>query len=301
MVLSEQTIPSKDPMREHTKAYTAGLMDAEGCFSIYKPTPKNGKTTPYQPRIVLSSVELSLVRWLVDTFGGFYTKHVPAKGQVWYQWNINGRSAAPQFLSLVLPYLRIKREEALVLQEFYHLGDQQNPSKRQELMEKIRGMKNRECVTTETLDGTNEDKLTHAYIAGVMDGEGCISAAFTPDNKPMLRIRMGNNYSPLVQLFLRLYGGWFHTQEAKGNTKEFYTWEITKKENKESFLLRVLPYLRIKKPQAKTALELVRLPSSPNRALRKKLCDAIRLLNIPKIQSVLTGDCESAPVEILTA
>ena len=289
-------------MRERTKAYAAGLMDAEGCFSIYKPKVKDGgRATPYQPRIVLSSVELSLVKWLVETFGGFYTKHLPTRGQIWYQWNINGRNAAPQFLSYILPYLRIKKEEALVLQEFYNLGDKQNPSKRQELMDKIRGMKNRECLTTDTLDGIVEDKLTHAYVAGIMDGEGCISAAFTPDDKPMLRIRMGNNYSPLIQFFLRLYGGWFHTQAGWGNTKEFYTWELTGKENRESFLLKVLPYLRTKRPQAKIALELVRLPRTPNRELRKKLCDAIRVLNDPKIQPVLIGNDESAPAEMLTA
>jgi hypothetical protein len=289
-------------MRERTKAYAAGLMDAEGCFSIYKPTPKDGKATPYQPRIVLSSVDISLIKWLVSTFGGFFTKHTPKKGQVWYQWNINGRSAAPKFLSYILPYLRIKKEEALVLQEFYDLGDQQNPLKRGELMNKIRGMKNRECLTTDTLDGNVEDKLTHAYAAGIMDGEGCISAAFSPNEKPMLHLRMGNNFRPLVQLFVKLYGGWVHTQEAKGNTQEFYTWEVTMQGLREHFLLQILPYLRTKRPQAKIALELVRLPKTPNRQLRKKLCDAIRLLNIkPKIQSVLVGDHESAPVEIPTA
>lgn len=289
-------------MRERTKAYAAGLMDAEGCFSIYKPKLReDGRSTPFQPRIVLSSVELPLIKWLVETFGGFFTKHVPKKGQVWYQWNINGKQTAPKFLSYILPHLRIKKEEALVLKEFYDLGISQNPSKRQELMDKIRGMKNRECVTTDTLDGCIEDKLTHAYIAGIMDGEGCISAAFTPDGKPMLRIRMGNNYAPLVRLFLSLYGGWFHTKEAEGNTKEFYTWELTGKENREKFLLRVLPYLKTKRPQAKVALELVRLPRTPNRKLRKKLCDVIRLLNTPKIQSVLVGDDESAPAEMLTA
>ncbi len=288
-------------MRERTKAYAAGLMDAEGCFSIYKPTPRDGKSTPYQPRIVLSSVELPLIEWLVSTFGGFFTKHTPKKGKAWYQWNINGRSAAPQFLSYILPYLRIKKEEALVLQEFYNLGDQQNPSRRKELMDQIRGMKNRECVTTDTLDGNVEDKLTHAYIAGIMDGEGCISGTFVWDDKPMLRIRMGNNYLPLVRMFVTLYGGWFHTQDAKGNTKEFYTWEVTKKKDREKFLLRVLPYLRTKRPQAKIAIELVRLPATPNRELRKKIIDAICRLNKPKIQSVLAGDPESAPAEMLTA
>lgn len=294
-------MPSKDPMRDSTKAYVAGLMDAEGCFSIYKPKVKeNGRATPYQPRIVLSSVDLLLIKWLVETFGGFFTKHVPKKGRVWYQWNINGTKTAPEFLSYILPYLRIKKSEALVLQEFYEIGDTQNPSKRQQLMDTIRGMKNRECVTTDTLDGEVEDKLTHAYIAGIMDGEGCISAAFTTAGKPILRIRMGNNYFPLIELFQKLYGGWYSTQAARGNTKEFYTWEITGHASREKFLLQTLPYLKTKRPQAKIALQLIRLPRTPNRGLRKKLCDAIRFLNTPKTQSVLMGDHECVPAEMLT-
>ena len=288
-------------MKERTKAYVAGLMDAEGCFSIYKATPKPGEQTPYQPRIVLASVELLLVKWLVATFGGFYTKHSPIRGRAWYQWNLNGRIAAPTFLSAIIPYLRIKKREALILQDFYALGSQMNPEKRKELMDSIRTMKNRECLTTDTLDGNVEDKLTHAYIAGIMDGEGCISAAFSPAGKPMYRIRMGNNFFPLVDLFQRIYGGWFHTEPASGKSSEFYTWEITTKEQKERFLLQTLPYLRVKREQAKVALELARLPSTPSRELRKTLCDKMRLLNDPKIQSELQGDLQSAPAEMPTA
>lgn len=288
-------------MKERTKAYVAGLMDAEGCFSIYKATAKPGERTPYQPRIVLASVERSLVKWLVETFGGFFTKHTPSKGQIWYQWNLSGHAAAPAFLSAILPYLKIKKREAQVLLDFYALGSTINPQKRQEFMNSIRAMKNRECLTTDTLDGSVDDKLTHAYLAGILDGEGCISSAFTPEGKPMFRIRMGNNFKPLVDLFQRIYGGWFHTQQAYDKVDEFYTWEITTKDLKERFLLQTLPYLRVKREQAKIALELVRLPSSPNRELRKKLCDKIRLINTPKIQSELMGDRESAPTEMSVA
>lgn len=287
-------------MKERTKAYAAGLIDAEGCISIYQATSRHGNPQ-YQARIVLSNVNLAIVKWLVATFGGFYTKHSPKEGQVWYQWNINSKTAASSFLRDILPYLRIKKEEALVLQEFYNLEAAQNPSKRKELMDLIRGKKNRECVTTDTLDGSVDDKLTHAYLAGIMDGEGCISAAFTKSGKPMLRIRMGNNYFPLIDLFQRLYGGWFHTQKARNKTLEFYTWEITTKEQREKFLLQITPYLRIKREQAEIALQLVRLPRTPDRELRKSLCDRIRILNKPKTQPDLIGDYECAPVETLAA
>ena len=288
-------------MKERTKAYVAGLMDAEGCFSIYKATPQPGGRTPYQPRIVLATVEGQLAKWLVKTFGGFYTRHSPVRGDVWYQWNLNGKTAAPLFLSHVLPYLRIKKREAEVLRDFYALGSGPNPERRQELMTLIRAMKNRECLTTDTLDGHVEDKQTHAYLAGIVDGEGCISAAFAPSGKPMFRIRMGNNFLPLVKLFQHIYGGWYHTKPAHDSTEEFYTWEITTKEEKERFLLQTLPYLRVKREQAKVALELARLPSSPNRDLRTKLCNQIRLLNAPKIQSELVGDHESAVLKTAPA
>jgi len=289
-------------MKEHTLAYAAGLMDAEGCFSIYKPKPTSDRTTTsYQARIVLSSVELSLIKWLVETFGGFYTTHRPKKGRVWYQWNINSHKAATKFLSGILSYLRIKKAEAEVLEEFYALHGQIDPERRQYLMDTIRSLKNRVCVTTDTLDGDINDKLTHAYVAGIMDGEGCISAAFSPTGKPIYRIRMGNNNFSLIKFFVSLYGGWFHTTLAHDNTKEFYTWELTKQKQREAFLLQVLPYLRTKNPQAEILLELVRHSKERNPELKKSLCDRIRLLNSPKIQSVLMGDHECAPVEILTA
>jgi hypothetical protein len=287
-------------MKDSTYAYAAGLMDAEGCFSIYKPKAE-GKITSYQARIVLSSVELSLVKWLVETFGGFYTTHRPKKGRVWYQWNINSHKAATTFLSGILPHLRIKKKEAEVLEEFYSLHGQIDPPLRQYLMYTIRNLKNRECVTTDTLDGDVQDKTTHAYIAGIMDGEGCISAAFSKSGKPIYRIRMGNSYLPLVKFFVSLYGGWFSTTPAHDNTKEFYTWEITKQKQREVFLLRVLPYLRTKAEQGRIVLELVRHSKERNRELKKPLCDRIRLLNSPKIQPVLMGDHESAPAEMLTA
>lgn len=288
-------------MKESTLAYAAGLMDAEGCFSIYKPKANKGKATPYQARVVLSSVELSLVKWLVETFGGFYTSHRPKTGRVWYQWNINSHKAASTFLSGILPHLKIKKHEAEVLEEFYALHGQIDPERRQFLMDTIRALKNRECVTTDTLDGDVQNKLTHAYIAGIMDGEGCLSAAFSKSGKPIYRIRMGNNYLPLVKLFVSLYGGWFSTTAAHDNTKEFYTWEITKQDQRESFLLQVLPYLRTKEEQGKIILELVRNSKERDRERKKSLCDRIRLLNSPKIQSVLVGDHESAPAEMLTA
>lgn len=288
-------------MKEKTKAYVAGLMDSDGCFGIYQSVSPVGRRSNFQPRIVIASINLSLMKWLVANFGGFYTKHQPDIGRVWFQWNRNGSTGAIQFLSDIIPYLRVKKREALTLKEFYELGSDQNQSKRQELMERMKKDKRRDCLTTETLDGDVADKQTHAYLAGVFDGEGCISGTILPNGKSRVRIRMGVNHKPLIHLFQAIYGGWFYTRPASGNEQEFYTWEITKRDLKEKMLLQCLPYLRIKREQAKLALLFVRLPYRDARNDRHSICNQLSAINSPKIQSDLMSNHESAPEGILAA
>jgi hypothetical protein len=287
-------------MKERTKAYVAGLMDSDGCFGIYRSVTEERPTSNFQPRIVIASVNLQLVKWLVANFGGFYTTCRPDKGRTWYQWNRNGSTGAIKFLSDILPYLRVKKREAQTLKEFYELGSAQNLEKRQELMDRMKEEKERDCLTTDTLDGHVRDKQTHAYLAGIFDGEGCISSTILPNGKSRIRIRMGVTHKPLIDLYQRIYGGWFHTQAAKGNQQEFYTWEITKRDLKETMLLQCLPYLRVKREQAKLALLFVRLPYRGAREDRHFICNQISELNSPKIQSDLIGNYECAPERTLT-
>lgn len=296
----DQTISSKDSMKEFTKAYMAGLMDAEGCFSIYKVALKPSGRLVYQPRIVISSVDLPLIKWLVATFGGFYTSHVPKKGRVWYQWNRNGRKSATEFLSDIIPYLRVKKQEALILKKFYELKAY-TCDESQGLMEGIRQLKDRECSTTETLDGSITDKLTHAYLAGIFDGEGCISVGIAPSGKPVLHTQVGNNYKPLIEFLIKIYGGWFDSIPARGNSKESHRWNVTTKELREKFLSQILPYLRIKKEQAKLALHYIQLPKEGSREERVRIGSLIKELNRPKIRPALTSDRECASAEMLTA
>jgi len=293
-----QTISSKDSMKEYTKAYTAGLMDAEGCIGIYEAHKTSGNIV-YELRVVIANINLPIIKWLVETFGGNYTKNTPEKGRVWYQWRMGISKGALKFLSNILPYLQIKKEEAEAVLYFYKVKNNSSKEILSKLVENIRLLKNRECSTTEMLDGSIDNKKTHAYLAGIFDGEGCVSVGIASTGKPVLHINVANNFTPLINLYLRIYGGWVQTNKAHGNTKESYRWWITRKELQEKFLLQILPYLKIKKEQAKLALNYVRLPKENIRVEKTKLAVKIKELNQLKIQPDLISDYESDPTEML--
>lgn len=291
-----QTIGSKDSMKEYTKAYTAGLLDAEGCIGIYKIVHKTTDRLNYSFSVVIANTNLQLMAWLVSVFGGNYTKITPDKGRVWYQWRAG--KGAVKFLSDLLPYIQIKKLEAELFIKARLEYENKNYSNLHGIMDEIRFLKDRECSTTDTLDGSIENKLTHAYMAGIFDGEGCISVGIAPSGKPILHVNIANNFRPLINLCLRLYSGWFQVKPPKGNTKEALRWWLTKKELQERFLLQVLPYLKLKKEQAKLALTYVRLPKQNMREEKTKLGAKIKGLNQSKIQSELIGDYESDSLEM---
>lgn len=99
-------------------------------------------------------------------------------------------------------------------------------------------------------------------------------------------------------------------------------WRVLKKKEIEVLLLAVLPYLVIKREQAKLLLAFVRLPREANNELRQVYWQQLRILNsrgisvttntqdaveikhfseypnlidTVKIESELNGDIESAP------
>ncbi len=97
-------------------AYTAGIIDGEGCIGIYPNTSmKRGrKCRSYRLRVHLS-------HWLKSKFGGtIYLRDYAKSGQnwkpVWY-WMVVSRQAL-SFLEQVYPYLQMKKPQAELAIEF---------------------------------------------------------------------------------------------------------------------------------------------------------------------------------------
>jgi len=102
-----------------------------------------------------------------------------------------------------------------------------------------------------------------AYLAGIIDGEGCVSIAKNTRrgrNYYSLRINVSNNSIDLMQWLEDTFGDVVRTSYHRWyDRRDLYDW--TASGNQAQVLLElVLPFLIIKKDQAKLALTLTIAP-----------------------------------------
>jgi hypothetical protein len=174
------------------------------------------------------------------------------------------------------------------------------------------------------------------YLAGLIDGEGCFSAwgywnDSRTDCKPYwqysCRANVTNTNLQLMKWLVKHFGGGYRlAREATAQHKARYEWRPKGKNNLKTLLLSTIPYLVAKKEQAKLLLEWVGLDYG-SQERRTQIIKQLNILNqkgpvetdtlngsplenwvsypetytgtIPKIQSELTGDSKSDPMETL--
>ena len=129
----------------------------------------------------------------------------------------------------------------------------------------------------------------HAYFAGFFDGEGCVS--FANDETPTPRITIVNTVREPLDMAKELFGGniCFRSNESHPNHKFCYIWNIGSRSDIERFLLAILPYVCIKRPQVKLVLAYLNAcrccTGGPDylfdeeKLLRQDYARAIRILN----------------------
>jgi hypothetical protein len=173
-------------------------------------------------------------------------------------------------------------------------------------------------------------KTDLAYMAGIMDGEGSFSISkvtlHSTNGNPYFgydcKIMVGNTSEVLMKWMVERFGGLYRVSvshvsklaRAWGQSKirPCYRWTCEGYGKQEIFILSVLPYLVMKREQAKVALEWVRMVNVKNPSLRLQLHQRMIALNgrfspttnmphVPsacdgvKIESDLHGDMQSAP------
>ena len=117
-------------------------------------------------------------------------------------------------------------------------------------------------------------KLTAAYLAGYMDGEGRFSIWYKSNPKNVAgnsyygrhgrvfeaSIRVGSTDRETVQWLKDSYGGSFSTMSVPGkgfHRKQAYQWALSKKTVMDMFLKSIYPYLRFKKRHAEILREFI--------------------------------------------
>lgn len=105
--------------------------------------------------------------------------------------------------------------------------------------------------------------MTPEYVAGLIDGEGCIDCQILYPKtsyryynvRPRLRVGMTQSSGYLLEQLKSVYGGCIsHRKSKKLSEKDSTSWEIAGKTFMVKLLEAILPHLILKKEQAKLAL-----------------------------------------------
>jgi len=105
------------------------------------------------------------------------------------------------------------------------------------------------------------NKLTAAYLAGLIDGEGYISILKNKKDtykdgfrhQAVLKIVMTDK--EIIEWLYNGFGGLFEPRKGIGNRKDSYCWVLKNNKNLIPFLLKVTPYLKVKRKQANILIE----------------------------------------------
>jgi hypothetical protein len=159
------------------------------------------------------------------------------------------------------------------------------------------------------------DKTKYVYLAGIVDGEGCLIISRSNRGSYMNyygRIHVKNTDYRLIQWLLDNFGGNVHESIPTDPKRHAiaYSWYFSgDAHDKEVLLLALMPYLIVKKEQAKVLIEFFRMSGEKNPAKREELYQRNAALNhrgptveintqvteqdSVKMESELTSDCES--------
>jgi hypothetical protein len=110
-------------MQSRNNGYAAGIIDGEGCISIYisKRFDKRQNKFVYRPVLEISAYQADkrLTDWLQFHYGGAQYEHIMKNStRPGYQWTAPRGKAREPFILEILPYLILKREQALLALEY---------------------------------------------------------------------------------------------------------------------------------------------------------------------------------------
>ena len=113
-------------MEEVEKAYMAGIVDGEGYVGIKKATLRKDCHHPcYHARIQIRMVDEPAIHFIASTLGGNYYSEKPhaEKGKPLFCYQASDLRAG-EILRTLLPFLRVKKAQALNVLAFRELQSQ---------------------------------------------------------------------------------------------------------------------------------------------------------------------------------
>jgi len=167
--------------KQTNAAYLAGFMDGEGTFSIVKTHQvrqhvdgSKFKGIRYHMHVKITNTDKKVLDWIVKHFGGQLSerKRVEGEKRKW-ELTISGNHSMENFILSILPYLKVKRAQAMVALDFVRLHGQEVPEKREKLRHQMLVLNNSgkskdfnsKSVETITQD-VSEDTMIESVLIG---------------------------------------------------------------------------------------------------------------------------------------
>jgi hypothetical protein len=187
-------------------SYLAALFDGEGTFSVYRRTIDSAKYKAksndsgtseakpylqYQSRIEVCNTNLKLMHWLIQNFGGVFYPHRRnnAIHKIGYYWRPKGKANNERIMLGVLPYLKIKRTQAILMLEYIRLDRAINPEKRAAIYAEMKILNRRGLpVTTNTLDCTESVQKIESELDSDIESAPDVNQGLDEDEVAMMRL-----------------------------------------------------------------------------------------------------------------
>jgi hypothetical protein len=116
--LDELVAMQGNPTQAALFAYIAGIIDGEGTIRISKSKIKSNWNFTYNAMMSCGMVTKEIPVLLYSTLGGSYREErVVGKRSIW-RWNLNGRFQIYAALTILKPYLIVKKRQAELALEF---------------------------------------------------------------------------------------------------------------------------------------------------------------------------------------
>lgn len=246
--------------RSETLAYCAGVFDAEGSAMLLG----QGPGRPRRPQLAAAMTDPKPVEHLADHLGGFL-RTSPARPERRRQaqtiWRVNG-AAALSAAKAIEPYLVIERRRQLtrMLVERYPAFDHRNISDKDATrrrhqaidalwsdMRTVNAGRAQSLPHIERQDPTAED---WAYAAGILDGEGHITAK--------QRVEICSTDPELIAwLNSRFAGGHMYDRGARDrNHNQIWLWTTSRSTGGREFLRGVSRYLLVPRKRERATVDV---------------------------------------------
>lgn len=233
-------------------AYAAGALDGDGSFFICRREDKEHVKYVAGANIGKSSKQL------IDFFSKNFEGNIDQKGEH-YRFSINSGKRLIPFLEKILPYINTKKDQVEFMLDWLKEG---MPNKENTYIEFKKINHNHVDVINFSCNEIVEDSIKWSYLAGLMDTDGSFMLHKRINHSSMkspnytAKISFGEvdarpiNYIKSVFPF-----GSVNKKDYSTTKKGRFVWELVVVDEIKQFINRILPYLKVKKPNAEILLE----------------------------------------------